>query len=279
MRILIGRYNTLEVIKEADPGLYLGDEHESILLPWRYVPEGTRVGQQLRVFVYTDSEDRPIATTLKPTAVVGEFAFLEVVALNESGAFLNWGLAKDLFAPYGELNGRVEVGGRYVFAVSFNERDGRVKASGQLRTHFDYDVSEMAEGDEVDLLVYGHNEVGIQVVVDGRHAGIVYRNEVFQPLEVGDELTGFVKFVRPDNKLDIRVQRTGAAATADARDVILEAARAQGGFLALHDKSSPEDIRATLSLSKKAFKRALGALYKARRVELRPDGVQLLDDA
>ncbi len=277
MEILVGRYNTLEVMHEADPGLYLGDEEEVVLLPWRYVPEGTKVGEQLRVFVYTDSEDRPVATTLTPTAVVGDFAFLEVVAVTQQGAFLNWGLAKDLFAPFGELNSHVEVGRRYVFAVSLNERDGRVKASGQLRSHFDYDVEDVQEGDEVDLLVYGRNDIGVLVVVDGRHAGIVYNDEMFRPLETGDELTGYVKVVRPDNKLDIRLQRTGAEAVDDAQQVVVEAARANGGFLPLHDKSSPEDIRAELALSKKAFKRALGALYKARRVELSPEGVRLLD--
>jgi predicted RNA-binding protein (virulence factor B family) len=277
MEISIGQYNTLEVVREGDPGLYLGAEAQAVLLPWRYVPEGTKVGDQLRVFVYTDSEDRPIATTLTPTAVVGDFALLEVVAVAEHGAFLNWGLAKDLFAPFNEQRDRTEVGGKYVFAVSLDERDGRVKASSELGRYFDYDVDEVQEGDEVDLLVYGRNDVGALVVVDGRHAGIVYLNETFQPLTVGDEITGYVKFVRPDNKLDIRLQRIGAEAADDGQRVVLEALRAHGGFLPLHDKSPPEEIRAQFALSKKAFKRALGALYKARRVELRPDGVKLLD--
>jgi predicted RNA-binding protein (virulence factor B family) len=277
MHISIGQYNTLEVVKEAAPGLYLGTEEDKVLLPWRYVPEGTKVGDQLRVFVYTDSEDRPIATTLEPTAVLGEFAYLEVVAVTPHGAFLNWGLPKDLFAPFSELHVHVEVGGRYVFALSLDERAGRVMASGQLRRHFDYDVEDVEVGDEVDLLVYGRNEVGALVVVDGRHAGIVYQSEAFRPLSTGDELTGFVKLVRPDNKLDIRLQRIGADATEDAQQIVLEAVRARGGFLPLHDKSPPEDIRAELALSKKAFKRALGALYKARRVELGPDGVKLLE--
>ncbi len=279
MDILVGQYNTLEVRREADPGLYLGDEDDVVLLPWRYVPEGTKVGERLQVFVYTDSEDRPIATTLTPTAVVGDFAYLEVVAVSEHGAFLNWGLAKDLFAPFGELKSRVEVGRRYVFAVSLNERDGRVKASSQLRTHFDYDVDEVEEGDQVDLLVYGRNEIGLLVVVDGRHAGIVYNDDLFTPLTIGDELTGYVNLVRPDNKLDIRVRRVGADGVSDAQRVIVDAARANDGFLALHDKSPPEDIRAELSLSKKAFKRAVGALYKARRISLSPKGITLLDEA
>ncbi len=276
MEISIGRHNTLEVMREADPGLYLGSEAETVLLPWRYVPEGTKLGEHLRVFVYTDSEDRPIATTLTPTAVVGEFAYLEVVAVTKHGAFLNWGLAKDLLAPFNEVHDRIEVGRRYVFAIAL-DGDGRVTASSKLSRHFDYDVEEVREGDEVDLLVYGHNEVGAQVIVDGRHAGIVYENEAFRLLRYGDNLTGYIKLVRPDNKLDIRLQRIGADATDDAQRIVLEAAKANGGFLALHDKSSPEQIRAQLALSKKAFKRALGALYKARRIELHADGVKLLD--
>ena len=278
MGISIGQYNTLEVVREADPGLYLGTEAESVLLPWVYVPEGTKVGAQLRVFVYTDSEDRPIATTLTPTAVVGDFAYLEVVAVTKHGAFLNWGLAKDLFAPFNELHSRLEVGDKHVFAVSLDERDGRVKASGELRRYFDYDVEDVEEGDEVDLLVYGKNDVGTLVVVDGRHAGIVYRDETFRTLRMGDELTGYVKLVRPDNKLDIRLQRVGAEAADDGQRIVLDALRANGGSLALHDKSSPEAIQRALGLSKKAFKRALGGLYKARRVELLDDGVKLLDE-
>jgi predicted RNA-binding protein (virulence factor B family) len=277
MGISIGQYNTLEVMREADPGLYLGSEEAVVLLPWRYVPKGTSVGEHLRVFVYTDSEDRPIATTLTPTAVVGDFGFLQAVAVGEHGAFLNWGLAKDLFAPFNEQRGHIVVGSQHVFAVSLDKRDGRVKASSELARHFDYDVDEVQEGEEVDLLVYGRNEVGTLVVVNGRHAGIVYNGEVFRPLSVGDELVGYVKFVRPDNKLDIRVQRIGAEAADDGQRIVLEALQANEGFLPLHDKSSPEDIRAQLALSKKAFKRALGALYKARRVELRPDGVRLID--
>ena len=275
MDIAVGQYNTLEVVREADPGLYLGSIDDAVLLPWRYVPDGTEVGQRLRVFVYTDSEDRRIATTLTPTAVVGDFAYLEVVDVSRHGAFLNWGLPKDLFAPHNEHHQHVEVGDKFVFAVSLDDRTGRVKASNQLRHHFDYDVADMQEGDEVDLLVYGHNEVGVLVVVDGRHAGIIYKNELFRPLREGDELTGYVKLVRPDNKIDVRLQRIGADASDDAQRVILQALHANGGFLALHDKSSPEQIRSTLALSKKAFKRALGALYKARKVELLAAGVKL----
>ncbi|MDH5492579.1 MAG: S1-like domain-containing RNA-binding protein [Myxococcales bacterium] len=275
--IQIGRYNTLKIMRSAPPGLYLGSEEEQVLLPSRYVPEGAAIGEALRVFVYTDSEDRPIATTLEPAAVVGDFALLEVVDLSEHGAFLDWGLDKDLFAPFGEQHQRLRIGDRRVFAVCSDERTGRVHASSQLRTHLDYDVSGIEVGAEVSLLVYDPHELGALVVVEGKHAGLVYRTETFQPLSVGDSLKGYVKRVRDDNKLDIGLQRQGVDAIDDAQRRLLEALRASGGRLRLHDKSPPEEIRATLRLSKKAFKRALGALYKARRVRLLDDGIELLE--
>ena len=273
----IGELVTAPVVSEADQGLYLRVAGEDVLLPGRLVPEGARVGDVLRVFVPTDSEDRPVLTTEEPAALLGEFALLEVVDLSEHGAFLDWGLDKDLFAPFGEQVRKLAVGDRMVFRVCLDERTGRLFAASRLAPHFDYDVSAVRAGDEVELLVYGQNEIGALVVVDGRHTGLVYRNEAFRPLRVGDALTGWVKQVREDNKLDIRLQRSGRAAIDDAEEVILEALRAGGGWLALHDKSPPEQIRAELRMSKKAFKRALGGLYKARRVALEEGGVRLLD--
>lgn len=277
--IRIGHYNTLEVVREEAAGIYLSAQHqgpksEQLLLPGRYVPEGAVIGDRLRVFVYTDSEDRPIATTLEPKAVVGDFAFLEVIDQSPHGAFLDWGLDKDLFAPSNEQHQRLQVGDRRVFAVSLDERTHRVKASSTLGPYLDYDVQEVEEGAEVGLLVYGHSDIGAQVVVDGRYPGLVYFDEAFRQLLVGDRLTGYVQRVRPDNKLDIRLQRTGRSARHDAQQIILDALESAGGFLPLHDKSSPAEIRAKLALSKKAFKRALGGLYKARRVEVRPDGIE-----
>lgn len=275
--IQIGRYNTLTVLREADAGLYLGSVDEEVLLPGKLVPDGAVVGSKLTVFVYTDSEDRPVATTQTPRAVVGDFALLEVIDISPHGAFLDWGLDKDLFAPFGQQMRHLEVGDRRVFAVSLDERSNRVIASNQLRTFFDYDVSDVQTDDEVSLLVYDENALGALVVVDGRHTGLVYRAETGRPLRIGDELRGYVKLVRSDNKLDIRLTRTGPAAIDDATQVLLDALIESGGTLPLHDKSPPEEIQSRLGLSKKAFKRALGGLYKARRVELLPDGVKLLD--
>jgi len=274
----IGRYSTLTIRREAEAGLYLGSDEQEVLLPRKFIPKDFEIGAEITVFVYTDSEDRPVATTQKPKAIVGDFAALEVIDLSEHGAFLDWGLDKDLFAPFKQQQRKLDLGDWLVFAISLDERSNRVIASSQLRTFFDYDVSGVKVDDAVELLVYDHNELGALVVVDGRHTGLVYKGEASRDLRIGDTLTGYVKLVRPDNKLDIRLQRTGREAIDDATQTLLDALREAGGFLPLHDKSPPEQIRRRLSLSKKAFKRALGGLYKARRVELLPDGVKLLDE-
>lgn len=273
----LGCFHDLEVRSRADQGLYLGGETQDaqVLLPNADVPEhAAAVGDTLRVFLYSDSEDRPIATTRTPKAVAGEFALLRVVDRNAQGAFLDWGLRKDLFAPWREQAGPLEIGDERVFAVVRDERDGRLKAASVLGPYLDYDVRRIAVGQRVDLLVYDHNELGALVVVDQRHTGLVYANEAFRELKVGDRLEGFVKFVRDDNKLDIRLQRAGRAANDDHEATILAALEAEGGFLALHDKSPPEAIYARLQMSKKAFKRALGGLYKKRVVELVEGGVR-----
>ena len=276
--IAIGEQQTLVVRNEKEQGLYLGGEErkDQVLLPRKYVPPGTQLGDSLRVFVYTDSEDRPVATTQTPKAAVGDFALLEVVDVTPHGAFLDWGLDKDLFAPKKEQSRRLRVGDRCVFAVTLDPRDERVKASSLLGKYLDYDVSHLKPGAEVDLLVYDERDIGYLVVVDDAHSGLVYRNEVFEPLEIGQRLIGWIKTVRSDNKIDVRIQRPGASGIDDAQEVVLEALRKAGGFLPLHDKSPPAEIYEALGMSKKAFKRALGGLYKARRVELGPEGTKLL---
>lgn len=275
----IGRYNTLPILRETRHGLVLGRDGDEVLLPFGQAEERLPpVGERLRVFVYTDSEDRPIATLRKPHATVGEIAYLECVDLSEHGAFLDWGLDKDLFAPFGEQHARLRVGRHYVVAVALHERTGRVFGASKLARYFDYDVEDVQAGDEVDLLVYHLNEHGAQVVVDGRHAGLVYEAESHRPLRIGDELRGFVKQVRHDNKLDIQLQRQGKQGRDDAQQAILDALEDGDGFLGLHDGSSPEDISRELDMSKKAFKRAVGGLYKARRIELLDDGIRLLDE-
>jgi len=275
--IAIGRYNTLRVLRASPVGLLLGTEDDHMLLPQAEVPEDTKPGETIKVFVYTDSEDRRVATTLEPLATVGQFACLRVVDGNEHGAFLDWGLPKDLFAPYARQHRPMDRGDWVVVALSLHERTQRVIASSTLTGHFDDDVSRLSRGDRVHLLVYGFTDRGVQVVVDGRHAGLIFNSELIRRPRMGEELEGFIAQVRPDNRLDITLRREGRAGIADAEKVVLDALHAASGTLTLHDKSPPAAIRKTLGLSKKAFKKAVGALYRRRVIRLGDDAIHLLD--
>jgi predicted RNA-binding protein (virulence factor B family) len=272
--IRIGEYNELRMYKRVDFGVYLGDEDNRILLPRKWVPEGVNVGDSIRVFVYTDSEDRPIATTMVPLATVGEFASMEVVDVTEHGAFVNCGLEKDLFVPIVRQMQPLRKGQRRVVYVSLHERTQRLIGSTDIGRFFDSDIDALDAGQEVPLLVFDFNDVGALVVVAGRYRGIVYHDETFQPLELGQALTGWVKTLREDNRVDISLQRIGHGSTLDAKEVVLRALADAGGKLPLHDKSSPEEIRTTLKLSKKVFKKAIGGLYKERRILINDAGIE-----
>jgi uncharacterized protein len=263
----VGSTNQLTVVRRTKPGHVLrDDEGREVLLPHKLGPSDLKVGDTISVFVYTDSEDRPVATTQKPLAQVGDFACLKVVHVNDHGAFLDWGLDKDLFVPRSEQHIPMRVGQSYVVAVFLDGVTERVAAASRLGPFFDYDVSGIAVGKAVDLLVYDENEVGTLVIVDDRYSGMIHRSELFQQLRIGDRLPGFVANVREDNKLDIRLRRTGQGGQQDASTTILEALHAAGGTLSLGDKSPPEEIAERLGLSKKAFKAAVGALYKSGQV-------------
>lgn len=266
--IEVGLYNTLEVLRETPQGLRLGTEEHNILLPRRQVPRGCEVGDLLEVFVYTDSSDELIATTLSPLATVGQFACLRVVDVTPHGAFLDWGLPKDLFAPFSRQHRPLRIGDRIVVGLSVHAATGRVIASSTLAGLFDDDVEHLSPGQPVQLLVYGKNELGVQVIVQGRHAGLVFHDRVFQPVRLGEALEGFIDQVREDHRLDITLQRPGREGNSDAEETILAALDAAGGRLNLHDKSPPEAIYQALGLSKKAFKRAVGSLYRAHQIEL-----------
>jgi predicted RNA-binding protein (virulence factor B family) len=268
----IGRYNTLPVLSIRREGVLLGTEDDHVLLPAREVAEELEVGQILRVFVYTD--EGPVATLIEPLTTVGDFAYLEVVDVTEHCAFLDWGLPKDLFVPFGNQYTKMEVGRSYVVGVRVHRRTNRIVAASVLAGMFDDDVSHLAPGDEVDLLVYGRNERGTQVVVNRRHAGLVYHSETYRTLRPGHALKGWVARVRGDHRLDITLQRPGRGAVDDARTVILHALAAAGGHLPLHDKSAPDEIRRILHMSKKVFKEAVGGLYKDRLIELGREGIR-----
>jgi uncharacterized protein len=274
--IEIGRTNRLVAVRRAPPGVYLESEGQEVLLPNRFVPEGLVFGSELEVFVYTDSSDRPVATTQKPFAEVGEFAFLRVIDVSQHGAFFDWGLDKDLLAPLPEQESRLSKGDQAVVAVCLDEHTQRVMASTRLAQFFDTDTADLVPQTQVELLVYRRTELGAQVIVDNRYPGLVYASETFAPLEVGARVSGYVQRVREDGKVDVSLRPPGAAGRDGDTQSLLRALEANGGFLPLHDGSSPEEIARLLTMSKKAFKRASGNLYRQRLVRLSPQGITRL---
>lgn len=271
----IGTSSTLSVARKTSAGYLLTDGDGEVLLPTRLAPEGLEIGQALSVFVYTDSEDRPVATTQTPLAKVGDFACLKVVDLSPHGAFLDWGLDKDLFVPIAEQHERMVIGRSYVVAVYLDNQTSRVAAASKLGGFFDYDVSHLEEGQTVELVVYAKTDRGALVIVDDRFSGMVYTSELFSPVEIGQSLSGYIAKIRDDNKLDIRLRRVGKKGKQDAASVILAALEEGGGVLSLGDKSPPELILDRLGLTKKVFKAAVGGLYKSGKVIPSPNEIRL----
>lgn len=272
----LGDFNELEVAREVDFGLYLTSDDGDLLLPRKYVPEGTRVGDVLRVFVYRDSEDRLIATTLEPYARVGQFAALSVRDVTPTGAFLDWGLEKDLLLPYRNLRRTLRPGERTTVFVYLDDTTDRIVASAKWEWFLSEEPYPGKAGDTADLLVAEETDLGYKVIVDGTHQGLLYHNEVFKPLRLGDVHTGYVRQVRPDGKLDLSLQRPGYDEAVAAADTLLERLRQAGGTLPLGDKSEPDDIYRRLGMSKKVFKKALGSLYKQGLVRLAPEKTELV---
>ncbi len=274
--IKLGKYNQLEVVKEVDFGVYLnGDEDGEILLPKRYVPEGTKPGDILNVFIYLDMEERLVATTLQPYVQVGEFACLEVAWVNQFGAFLNWGLMKDLFVPFREQKMKMQKGKRYVVYVHLDEESYRIVASAKIEHFLSTEKPDYQPGQEVEVLVWQRTELGYKVIVENKFSGMLYHNEIFQPLEVGMRLTAFIKQVRPDGKIDLVLQQAGARKVDDFSEVLWQYIKDNDGFTPLNDKTDAEVIYHTFGVSKKTFKKAVGDLYKKRRIVLEEDGIHL----
>ena len=273
----IGNYNTLRIIKILSFGAYLdGGEGKEILLPTRYVPDGAQVGDEVKVFIYHDNEGRLIATTLHPNAVVGEFAFMQVKSVNTTGAFLDWGLMKDLLVPYKEQKLTMREGKWYLVYVRLDHVTGRVMASARIEKFLNNIPPKYKFNQEVDLLVADDTEIGYKVIVNNLHWGMVYHNQVFQRLEKGEHLKGYVKEIREDDKLDISLTPLGYQKVDGIAQTILQALQMQNGFLPVHDKSDPEVIYSLFRCSKKAFKQAIGALYRQHRIALEPDGIRLI---
>jgi predicted RNA-binding protein (virulence factor B family) len=274
--IKVGDYNELEVLKQTDFGVYVGKDSIEILIPNKWVPRGLHMGDHIDVFVFRDSDDRLIATTLKPFATANTFAFLEVKQVNNIGAFLDWGMDKDLLVPFHEQAVRMEEGNSYVVFVYVDEKTNRLIASSRLSKFIEREQLTVEEGDVVSLLVYSQTNLGYNAIINNRHSGLIYKNELFENVRVGDELKGYIKHIREDNKIDLSLQKSGFELVDDVKWRVLNVLKNGDGFLPLHDNSSPEEIKALLQISKKAFKKAIGALYKERLVTITDKGVQLL---
>ena len=274
----IGKRNTLRIIRETPSGLYLdGGEHGEILLPGKYIPRGGFADSEIDVFVHRDSEDRLVATTETPLAMVGDFACLEVTSVHPGiGAFLNWGLGKDLLLPIREQKDRVRVGERVVVYVDLDSRSERVVATSRLNRHLDLTEAPYTEGQPVNLLIAGESPLGFNAIIEKAHSGLLYRTETGSVLRIGQELKGHVRAVRPDGKIDLGLDPAGYSRIAPLSQRVIEALNAAGGRLAFDDKSPPEEIRRVFNASKKAFKQALGALYSERRIRFERGGIELV---
>jgi len=273
----IGKINHLYVVKEVDFGIYLdGGDLGEILMPKRYVPEGTKPEDTIDAFIYLDSEDRLVATTEKPLAMVEEFALLEVIAVTPFGAFLIWGLPKDLFVPFREQRQPMEVGKKYLVYVYLDINSKRIAASSKIEHYLDNIPVDYDEGEEVDLIIVNETDLGYNAIIDNCHLGVIFKNEVFQPLNPGDRIPGFIKKIRTDGKIDLCLQKPGYEKISAYAEKIISALEKNNEFLPLTDKSSPEEIYKAFKISKKNFKAAIGALYKKRMIALEENGIRLL---
>jgi len=278
----IGRYNTLTVLEKSDHGLYLdGGQHDKILMPTRYVMPEMAIGSEVEVFVYNDSEDRLVATTETPHAQAGEFAYLEVVSVHPSaGAFLDWGLSKDLLLPYREQGDiHFTEGDGAIVAVYVDDYTNRIVASTRLHNHLQQEKPPYEVGDPVKVLIYGDSPLGFKAIIDKRYRGLLYYQETSDKLEAGDQFTGYIKKVHNDGKIDLRRDPSGYGRVDGVSQIILDKLEAAGGALPFNDKSAPEDIRATFDTSKKAFKQGLGRLYKKRLILITETGIELVKES
>lgn len=275
--VKIGKYNKLAIFREVDFGIYFHDEKlGDILMPKRYLPEKWAIGDELEVFIYLDSEDRLIATTEKPFAEVDEFATLEVIATTAVGAFLNWGLMKDLLVPFREQKKRMNVGEKHLVFIYLDPETNRIVASSKIDHFVDNLPVDYEPGEEVDLIIAEKTDLGFKAIIDNSHFGMLYKNEVFQTLTIGQKLKGFIGKIREDEKIDLVLQKPGYEKMEGLAQEVLDKLKASGGFLAVGDKSSPEVIYSQFKISKKNFKKALGTLYKNRLIVIEDEGIRLI---
>jgi len=274
----VGKFNKLQVVKEVDFGVYLdGGELDTILLPQRYVPEGCEIGDWVEVFLYFDSEDLLIATTETPKVEVGRCEMLKVIDINNAGAFMDWGLPKDLLVPYSEQHKPMEVGYSYVVYVFHDQDSDRIAASTRLQDHLAEESVWIKPRQSVDLLIAGRTDLGYKAVINDQYLGLIFRDDAFRPLKIGERLPGFVKNIRADGKIDLLISQGTLQGDHDLGEEIIEKLRASGGISSLTDKSDPDEIYRQFKVSKKKYKQALGTLYKSRRITLAPNQIKLVE--
>ncbi len=278
MVLEIGRLNTLRVVKEVEFGMYLdgGETYGEILLPLKYVPENCKPEDELEVFIYFDSEDRIIATTEKPYAMVNEFALLKCVATTRVGAFLDWGLSKDILVPFREQKQNMEEGNSYMVHIYLDDESQRIVASAKLDKFLDLFSHHFEEDQEVDLIIINKTDLGYNAIIDESHLGMLYHNEVFQTLKSGDEVKGFIKKIRTDDKIDLCLQKGGFEKIDSFAQTLINDLVDSNGFLDINDKSSAEEISKRYGVSKKTFKKAVGTLYKKRMISIEENGIRLV---
>lgn len=273
----IGEYNHLRIIKEVPFGLYLDGYEDEILLPLQYVPETYEIDQYIDVFIYRDSEDRIIATTLKPKATINQFAYLEVKAVTPLGVFLEWGLAKDLFVPFSQQYQKMSVGRSYLVYVYLDGQTDRIVASARIEKFLPLtDGTEFTIGDKVDAIPFEHTDLGIKCLVNNCKMGMLFKNQVFTNLTFGEPCSVYISNIRPDGKLDLRLEPVGMMRIDSQAERILSALKENNGVLQLHDKSPAEEIYAQMGMSKKDFKKGVGVLYKSKLIALHADCISLL---
>jgi uncharacterized protein len=272
----MGEYNILKVIKVKDMGVFLDNGEEGILMPKRFVPPGTRIGDELNVFLYHDGEGRPIATTQKPFGVLGDIVKLKAVSITPQGAFLDWGLMKDLFIPKSAMISFMRPMGEYLVKIVMDEQTGRIAATEKLERYLSNETLTVKEKEEVDLLVYRPTEIGYEVIINNRHKGILHTNEIYRPVEIGDRFPGFIKNILPENKIDVAAGKPGYQRVEDESEKILRLLQEHNGYLPYHDKSSPEEIYNFFHISKKTFKMTIGNLYKQHKILFTKTGIRLV---
>jgi predicted RNA-binding protein (virulence factor B family) len=276
-KITAGQYHVLQVKRKTDFGFYLDDGGEGILLPTRLAPRQVKIGDELKVFVYHDSDNRLIATTQQPKAIVGDIALMQVVSVTGQGAFLDWGLMKDLFVPVSQQLGSMRKGGEYLVKLYLDEMTGRVAATEKIEPQLNREPLTLKEMDSVDLVAYRTSELGWVMIINNKFTGILHSSDIFTPIEKGNHYTGYIKKIRPDSKIDLALGKPGYAKVEGESEKILRLLEENKGFLPFNDKSAPDDIYEFFGMSKKTFKMTTGLLYKQKKIQFTQTGIQLLD--